>query len=120
MTTLAMARRLGLRLGRGLVRLLACGLLPTALHAATPAVALYYGNALPLSDFRAFDIVVVEPDHAAHPTGNARAQLAPTRFYAYVSVTEVLPARAHYAEIPQAWKFARNKDWQSDVIVNGP
>ena len=116
MTTLAMARHLGLRLGRGLVRLLACGLLPTALHAATPAVALYYGNALPLSDFRAFDIVVVEPDHAAHPTGNARAQLAPTRFYAYVSVTEVLPARAHYAEIPQAWKFARNKDWQSDVI----
>ena len=54
MTTLAMARHLGLRLGRGLVRLLACGLLPTALHAATPAVALYYGNALPLSDFRAF------------------------------------------------------------------
>ena len=65
MTTLAMARHLGRRLGRGLVHLLACGLLPTALHAATPAVALYYGNALPLSDFRAFDIVVVEPDHAA-------------------------------------------------------
>lgn len=80
MTTLAMARHLGRRLGRGLVHLLACGLLPTALHAATPAVALYYGNALPLSDFRAFDIVVVEPTTPPTPPATPVRNSRPRAF----------------------------------------
>ena len=87
---------------------------PMAVQAAPPpAVALYYGKDLPRTDFRAFDIVVIEPDHepaAAAPT------LPDTQFYAYVSVTEVLPSRAYYRDIPDAWKLARNQDWQSEVI----
>ena len=89
-------------------------LLPMAVQAAPPpAVALYYGKELPHTDFRAFDIVVIEPDHA--PAAAAPA-LPDTRFYAYVSVTEVLPSRAYYRDIPATWKLARNQDWQSEVI----
>ncbi|WP_255580524.1 hypothetical protein [Diaphorobacter sp. MNS-0] len=42
-------------------------LLPLAwsAQAATPAVALYYGHEIPLGEFRAFDLLVVDPDHEA-------------------------------------------------------
>ena len=33
-----------------------------------------------------------------------------------VSVTEVLPSRAYYRDIPDTWKLARNQDWRSEVI----
>lgn len=95
--------------------LLACGLC----QAGTPAVALYYGNELALSEWRAFDVLVVEPDHwASQPEveAAARARLPDTQMYAYVSVAEVQPSRAYYADIPSAWKLALNEDWQSQVI----
>ena len=83
--------------------------------AATPAVALYYGQGRELSEFRTFDILVVDPDQPASRTLDRQA-LAPTQVYAYVSVTEVHPTRGHYPDIPAAWKLARNQDWKSDVI----
>lgn len=89
----------------------------------SPAVALYYGHELELSQWRAFDIVVVEPDHAPSNSGapaptdlDLATSMPDTRVYAYVSVAEVQPSRSYYGEIPQAWKLARNEDWQSDVI----
>ncbi len=92
--------------------LTACLCLPLVAR-AEPAVALYYGERAGLSDFRAFDVVVVDPDHH-------RQQPLPTwegtRFYAYASVTEVQPSRAYYADIPAAWKIGRNSAWGSDVI----
>ena len=87
---------------------LACGA-----QAAAPAVALYYGHDIPLSEFRTFDVVVMDPDHSAH---DIRALQPGIQAYAYVSVTEVQPTRTYYADIAADWKFARNQDWQSDVI----
>ena len=90
---------------------LACALLAGSAWAQpTPAVALYYGSGIALSEFGNFDILVVDPDHAAAPG------LPATQVYAYASVTEVHPTRAYYDQIPAQWKLARNADWQSDVI----
>lgn len=91
-------------------------LLPLAwsAQAATPAVALYYGHEIPLGEFRAFDLLVVDPDHEA--ARQARALEPATKVYAYVSVTEVQPSRGYHADIPADWKLARNQDWQSEVI----
>ncbi|MGP1683783.1 MAG: endo alpha-1,4 polygalactosaminidase, partial [Giesbergeria sp.] len=81
---------------------------------ATPAVALYYGHTTPLKDFRAFDIVVVEPDHGKNPS------LPGTDLYAYVSVAEVQASRSYYADIPAQWKLARNGHWNSDILDQTP
>lgn len=95
-----------------LLALMAALCWPLAAHAA-PAVALYYGERAGLADFRAFDLVVVDPDHY-------RQQPLPawdgTQFYAYASVTEVQPSRAYYADIPVGWKIGRNPAWGSDLI----
>ncbi len=92
--------------------LAACLCLPLAAR-AEPAVALYYGERAGLADFRAFDVVVVDPDHH-------RQQALPawegTRFYAYASVTEVQPSRAYFADIPSTWKIGRNSAWGSEII----
>lgn len=101
------------QLRRRLVCLLAGLLLASGAQAAMPAVALYYGSGIPLSDFRAFDLVVVDPDH---DTGKPDALQPTTQIYAYASVGEVLPSRAYEPDIPPAWKFAHNPDWKSDVI----
>lgn len=85
--------------------------------AASPAVALYYGSTVPLSEFRAFDLLVVDPGHAATATP---PRMPGTQTYAYVSVAEVLPNRPDYKDIPAAWKLARNGDWKSDVIDQTP
>lgn len=85
--------------------------------AATPAVALYYGSTVPLSEFRAFDLLVVDPGHAATATP---PRMPGTQAYAYVSVAEVLPTRPDYKDIPAAWKLARNGDWKSEVIDQTP
>lgn len=82
---------------------------------ATPAVALYYGHSTPLTDFRAFDMLVVEPDHEKTPP-----RLPGTDLYAYVSVAEVQASRPYYADIPAQWKLARNGHWKSDVIDQTP
>jgi len=85
--------------------------------AAAPAVALYYGKHVPLSDFRAFDIVVVEPDQGHDPR---RRQPDDGELYAYVSVAEVQASRPYYKDIPAAWKLARNTDWDAEVIDQTP
>ena len=84
------------RFALGCTLCLAACLWPLASRAA-PAVALYYGHSTPLTDFRAFDMVV-----------------------AYVSVAEVQASRPYYADIPAHWKLARNGHWKSDVIDQTP
>ena len=92
---------------------LLCLLLAWGAQGATPAVALYYGHDIPLGEFRAFDLLVIDPDHTTHQP----ASLQPaTQVYAYVSVTEVQASRAYYPDIAADWKLARNQDWQSDVV----
>lgn len=81
------------------------------------AVALYYGKALPLEEFRAFDVVVVDPDHGHDPLAYQRPY---SQLYAYAAVAEVHPTRAYFAKIPEAWKIAGNRDWGSVVIDQTP
>ena len=78
-----------------------------------PNIALYYGADLPLDELRAFDIVVVEPDHRFDPTklGSTRTEL-----FAYVSVGETAPARSYFARLDPSWKVGENQTWGSAVI----
>jgi len=82
-------------------------------QASAPVVALYYGENPPWSELQAFDLVVVDPDHVASPTG---LDLPHTRLAAYVAVGEVEPGRHYAAAIPRAWLVGENKDWGSQVI----
>ncbi|HAU57883.1 MAG TPA: hypothetical protein DCW87_10275 [Comamonadaceae bacterium] len=93
-------------------------LLPHTVQAA-PAVALHYGQGIPLSEFRTFDIVVVEPGHGHDPVKH-RAGGSGGELYAYVSVAEVQPSRPYYADIPAAWQMARNGHWNSVVLDQTP
>lgn len=102
-----------LRLSARLALGLACLMPAWRAQAAAPAVALYYGHEIPLGEFRAFDLVVVDPDHAAHQSG---ALQPATQLYAYASVTEVQPSRPYYNDIPADWKLTHNPDWKSEVI----
>ncbi|NTV68997.1 MAG: hypothetical protein HGA71_02505 [Azonexaceae bacterium] len=81
------------------------------------AVALYYGKALPLAEFKAFDIVVVDPDHGHEPLDYRRPY---SQLYAYAAVAEAHPGRPYFPKIPDAWKIARNADWGSVVIDQSP
>lgn len=95
--------------------ILAVALLSMMLGAPSHAlnVALYYGQNLPRDELRAFDVVVVEPDHVPEPSryNDARSQL-----YAYVSVGEVQPSRAYFGRIEPRWQIGRNEAWGSIVI----
>ncbi len=84
---------------------------------SAPAVALYYGNAHALTDFRAFDIVVVDPDHGHDPKRYSRPD---SELYAYAAVAEAQAGRAYFKKIPENWKIARNGDWDSVVIDQSP
>lgn len=80
---------------------------------AETAVALYYGKTVPLTEFRTFDIVVVDPDHGHDPERYHRTY---SQLYAYAAVAEAHPGRAYFQKIPEAWKIAKNSDWGSVVI----
>lgn len=85
--------------------------------AATPSVALFYGDRLKALEFRIFDIVVVEPDHGHDP---ARFQRSGSALYAYASVAEVQSSRPYFKDIPKSWLLARNGDWDSEVVDQTP
>lgn len=94
---------------------LACGApaapLPTV---TTPAVALFYGANPPLDELRAFDVVVVDPDHRGlNPNTYRRPD---SELFAYVSVGEVRTEKPYYAKIPTAWLHGDNKTWGSRVV----
>ena len=81
--------------------------------AAVPNIALYYAADLPVDELRAFDIVVVEPDHGFDPR---KLDDGRTKFFAYVSVGEALPTRSYYARLDPQWKIGENRTWGSTVI----
>lgn len=97
-----------------------CGDCPSC-HSAqagqTPAIAFYYGSRIPLDDLRAFDWVVLEPEHALKQDPEVVKNLAPrTLALAYVSLGEVRPDRPYYNDIPKAWLPGDNPAWGSRVI----
>ncbi|WP_051391633.1 endo alpha-1,4 polygalactosaminidase [Rhodoferax saidenbachensis] len=81
--------------------------------AASPALALYYGDNPPWDALQAFDIVVVDPGHVPNPAAVAPAH---TTLAAYVAVGEVQPSRPYANSIPKAWLRGENKDWGSRLI----
>ncbi len=99
------------------VFLLFFALTASAFAQKAPAVALYYGQSIPLKEFRVFDIVIVEPDHGHDPKRHARPD---SQLFAYVSVAEVQATRSYFKDIPAAWQLARNGDWNSIVIDQTP
>jgi hypothetical protein len=80
-----------------------------------PAVALFYGAKPPLDELKAFDVVVVDPDHPdLNPLTYRRAD---SELFAYVSVGEVSGVdRSYYHQIPANWLVGKNKSWGSQLI----
>ncbi|CDW94898.1 MULTISPECIES: bifunctional glycoside hydrolase 114/ polysaccharide deacetylase family protein [unclassified Thiomonas] len=113
---------LGATAGRALAQSAACtcGNCPDCLQGGNttpPAVAFYYGARIPVDDLRAFDWVVLEPQHAlAQDTKMVSALGQDTLALAYVSVGEVTADRPYYADMPKAWLPTSNAAWGSRVI----
>jgi len=80
---------------------------------AAPAVALFYGSDAPYDELKAFDIVVLEPDHHPAPDALRKPYSEP---YAYVAVGEAHPTRAYFKDIPETARLAVNKGWESLII----
>jgi uncharacterized protein (TIGR01370 family) len=80
---------------------------------AAPNIALYYGANPPWDELRAFDVVVVEPDHGFDPK---RFATPTTELFAYVSLGEVQPSRAYAKDIPPGWLPATNSAFGSRVV----
>ncbi|MBT1071846.1 bifunctional glycoside hydrolase 114/ polysaccharide deacetylase family protein [Geobacter chapellei] len=87
----------------------------------TPAplsVAFYYADNPPVNELKAFDIVVVDPDHSLNPASYGDG---PSRLFAYVSVGEADPQRISTNKMDPAWLIGDNKAWKSRVVdVSNP
>ncbi|MBL8379237.1 MAG: bifunctional glycoside hydrolase 114/ polysaccharide deacetylase family protein, partial [Burkholderiales bacterium] len=82
-----------------------------------PSVAFFYGANPPLDELKAFEVVVVEPDHLPDPRPHRReARDGASELYAYVSFGEVLPSRAWYKQIPPGVLKGENREWGSSVV----
>jgi len=81
--------------------------------AATPAVAFHYGAEPPWDELRAFDWVVLEPEHT---TSADLQQLTANQVFAYVSVGEADPGRAWLKKAPPEWILGTNPAWGSLIL----
>lgn len=77
------------------------------------AIAFYYAAQPPWDELKAFDIVVVDPDHVAEP---AAIGLPQTRLVAYVSLGEVQASRSYFPSIPTSWLAGENRSWGSQLL----
>ena len=87
------------------------------------AVALFYGEQVPVDQLSQFDTVVVEADsgfdpRAASATAAAKGAETPrcTNWYAYVSVGEVTKDRDYMASMPKKWLIGRNAEWAEQAV----
>ena len=92
-----------------------CLITPLTTWANTlPSVALFYEANPPLSELRAFDVVVVDPDQ---PNINPQQYNSDySQLFAYASVGEVHPSKPYFEKIPSTWLKGQNSAWQSAVI----
>lgn len=92
-----------------------CLITPLTTWANTlPSVALFYGANPPLSELRAFDVVVVDPDQ---PNINPQQYNSDySQLFAYASVGEVHPSKPYFKQISTTWLKGQNGAWQSAVI----
>lgn len=77
------------------------------------SAAVFYGESPPWNELKAFNVVVVEPDHGFHPK---EYQASNSELFAYVSLGEVLPTRAYAKNIPQKWIIGENTAWRSQIV----
>ncbi|WP_341744761.1 bifunctional glycoside hydrolase 114/ polysaccharide deacetylase family protein [Azonexus hydrophilus] len=77
------------------------------------SVAIYYGNGIPLDEFKVFDTVVVEPGHGADPR---KYKSSTSRLFAYISIGEANKSAPYFDLIPSSAKGAENKTWGSVVL----
>ncbi|MFZ4757681.1 MAG: bifunctional glycoside hydrolase 114/ polysaccharide deacetylase family protein [Burkholderiaceae bacterium] len=89
---------------------------PTPIGAPGWSFALHYGATPPLDDLRAFDTVVVDPDHGLDPAVHRRRSLGRSELFAYVSVGEVHPSRRWAAEVPPQMAPGVQPAWGTRVI----
>ncbi len=82
------------------------------LHAET-AVAFFYGEQPPIAELRAFDQVVIEPQHVGD---RFVEEMHGTEVFAYVSLGEIDGSRPYLDQIPSAWQLGTNPAWGSVVI----
>lgn len=90
-------------------------------QAQNPSIALYYGADPPLQALRAFDIVVVDPDHPVDPLAyregrGGRRPAGRSELFAYVSVGEVHPSRSWFGTVPPTLFKGTNTAWGSRVV----
>ena len=76
------------------------------------ATAFYYGPDIPWHTLSVYDFPVVEPDQASGVPDTFREQ----RFYAYVSLGEVLASRPYFANLKPEWLLGENPDWGSHIF----
>jgi hypothetical protein len=76
------------------------------------ATAFYYGPDIPWHTLSIYDFPVVEPDQASGVPDELREQ----RFYAYVSLGEVLASRPYFANLKPEWLLGENPDWGSHIF----
>ncbi len=76
-------------------------------------VALFYGDPAPLDELKAFDVVVVEPDHDYAPEAYRTSH---SELFAYVSIGEYTASRSYAKAIPDDWVAGKNDAWDAYVI----
>ncbi|MGB0908786.1 MAG: endo alpha-1,4 polygalactosaminidase, partial [Nitrospirales bacterium] len=81
--------------------------------AADFTVAIFYGDPAPLDELKAFDVVVVEPDHDYDPNGYRTSN---SELFAYVSIGEFTSIRGYAKAIPENWVLGKNDDWDARVV----
>ena len=80
---------------------------------AAPNVAFFYGANPPWDELRAYDVVVVEPEHRIDPK---RVSTPGTQVFAYLSVGEVEYDRPYAQNVPQGAIGGANVPWRAHVI----
>lgn len=81
--------------------------------AAAPNVAFFYGANPPWDELRAYDVVVVEPEHRIDPK---TVSTPGTQVFAYLSVGEVEYRRPYAQSIPKGAIGGANAPWRAHVI----
>ena len=76
------------------------------------AAAFYYGPDIPWRMLSVYDFPVVEPDQASGVPDRYRSE----RFYAYVSLGEVLASRPFFKSLKPEWLLGKNPDWGSHIF----
>ncbi|MCZ8099100.1 MAG: bifunctional glycoside hydrolase 114/ polysaccharide deacetylase family protein [Burkholderiales bacterium] len=89
---------------------------PVPIGAPGWSIALHYGAVPPLDDLRAFDVVVVDPDHRNDPSVHRTRAGGRSELFAYVSVGEIHPSREYVAQAPAGLLVADNAAWGSRVV----